>query len=273
MRSGDAMATSKSRKPPCTRSTRSSAPTTSAPACRASSAAGPVANTATRTVLPVPLADRRHHFAARRLRGPLEPGRRAQEHRRRGRLGDERERTVLEDGDLDGDDRAPLALRLGVVHLAEVHDVHAVRAQRRAHRGRWRGVAGGNLDLHDGRDALFGHQSFATWLKSSSTGVSRPKMLTRTLSFIWSSLISAICPEKSANGPSRTRTVSPGSYSRRGRVFFGPSMPSGLTCRMLSTSLRESGVGLAPEPTKPVTPGVLRMTYQESSSSTQRTSR
>src|SRR5947207_5422253 len=54
MRSGVAMATSKSRKPPCTFSTRSSAPTMSAPASRASAAAGPAANTATRTALPVP---------------------------------------------------------------------------------------------------------------------------------------------------------------------------------------------------------------------------
>ena len=48
------MATSKSRKPPCTCSTRSSAPTMSAPASRASAAAAPAANTATRTALPVP---------------------------------------------------------------------------------------------------------------------------------------------------------------------------------------------------------------------------
>ena len=38
-------------------------------------------------------------------------------------------------------------------------------------------------------------------------------------------------------------------------------------------SRRGSGEGLAPWPTKPVTPGVLRTTYQESSSRAQRTSR
>src|SRR4051794_3306685 len=48
------MAMSKSIIPPWTCSTRSSAPTTSAPASRASWAAGPAANTATRTALPVP---------------------------------------------------------------------------------------------------------------------------------------------------------------------------------------------------------------------------
>src|SRR5687768_11362515 len=55
IRSGVAMAMSKSRNPPEIRSTRSSAPTTSAPASLASWAAGPWAKTATRTVLPVPL--------------------------------------------------------------------------------------------------------------------------------------------------------------------------------------------------------------------------
>ena len=48
------MATSKSMKPPSTRVTRSSDPTTSAPAARAASAASPAAKTATRTLLPVP---------------------------------------------------------------------------------------------------------------------------------------------------------------------------------------------------------------------------
>src|SRR6185503_2871604 len=54
MRSGVAMAESKSSQPPCTRSTRSSAPTTSAPASRASLSFSPLANTTTRTVLPMP---------------------------------------------------------------------------------------------------------------------------------------------------------------------------------------------------------------------------
>src|SRR6056297_675348 len=53
--SGVAMQRSKLISPPCTVSMRSSAPTMSAPAASASSALGPRANTATRTVLPVPL--------------------------------------------------------------------------------------------------------------------------------------------------------------------------------------------------------------------------
>src|ERR1051325_9776106 len=53
--SGVAMQRSNSILPPWTISSRSSAPTTSAPASRASSAFAPLANTPTRTVLPVPL--------------------------------------------------------------------------------------------------------------------------------------------------------------------------------------------------------------------------
>ncbi len=52
--SGVATATSKSLKPPLTRSIRSASPTTSAPASCAARAASPRANTITRTVRPVP---------------------------------------------------------------------------------------------------------------------------------------------------------------------------------------------------------------------------
>ena len=52
--SGVAIARSKSIWPACTFSARSSAPTMSAPAASASLARSPRANTATRTVLPVP---------------------------------------------------------------------------------------------------------------------------------------------------------------------------------------------------------------------------
>ena len=54
IRSGVATQRSKSMVPPWTFSTRSSAPTTSAPAARASSALAPRANTATRTLRPEP---------------------------------------------------------------------------------------------------------------------------------------------------------------------------------------------------------------------------
>ena len=51
--------------------------------------------------------------------------------------------------------------------------------------------------------------SLATSPNSSSTGVSRPKMFTSTLSFERSTSISLMTPLKSANGPVTTRTCSP----------------------------------------------------------------
>ena len=93
---------------------------------------------------------------------------------------------------------------------------------------------------------------------SSSTGVSRPKMLTSTLSLSWSSLISTIWPEKSANGPSLTRTVSPISYSRRGRPALGPAplVAFGLDLQeRLDLACGAAAWAWCPWPTKPVTPG------------------
>src|SRR4051794_38536037 len=78
------------------------------------------------------LADRRDLGLVRLARALLDScGLEDQPGRRRG-LGDEREGTVLVDGDLDGDDVATLRLGRGVVLLAELHDVDAVLAERRA---------------------------------------------------------------------------------------------------------------------------------------------
>src|SRR5690606_29662949 len=52
-------------------------------------------------------------------------------------------------------------------------------------------------------------QILATWANDSSTGVSRPKMDTRTLSFWPSTLISEIVAGSVSNGPSVTVTDSP----------------------------------------------------------------
>src|SRR5205809_2627882 len=270
MRSGVATAVSNSIQPPCTRSTRSSAPITSAPASRASRSFSPLANTATRTVLPMPCgsttaprtiwsacfgstprrnerstdwsnfaagmlftsatassnvyclsgaifaaaslyrlpvrlltivamslsptlygslglrslhdidahaaggafdgADRRvdrvgvqvHQFALRDLpnllardladlvlvghrrrlgdsRGALE------QHRRRRRLHDERERPVLVDRHHDRQDQSLLAARLRVEALTELHDVDAMLTERRPDRRRRIRLAGGDL--------------------------------------------------------------------------------------------------------------------------------
>ena len=75
-------------------------------------------------------------------------------------------------------------------------------------------------------------------------------------------MISLMVPLKSAKGPEMIRTVSPSSNSSRTWGFSASSF----TARIFSTSRRDSGVGLVPVPddTNPVTPGVLRTTYQES---------
>ena len=252
--SGVAIATSKSVKPPSTRSARSSAPTRSAPASSASRALSPLANTATVISLPSPcgseivprscwsawrtfspvrmctstvssnlagpnpfrsltasageycvlavdrlealpvalpvlrhryatstpieravpsmildrlvhvvrvqvghlllgdlahlvLGDRADLVAVRLARALLEPDRLLDQHRGRRGLRDERERAVLEDRDLDRDDRAGVLLGLRVERLAELHDVHAVLAQRRADRRSRVGAPAGTWSL------------------------------------------------------------------------------------------------------------------------------
>src|SRR4051812_2451418 len=67
---------------------------------------------------------------------------------RRG-LRDEGEGPVLVDRDLHRDHVAALRLRLGVVRLAELHDVDAVLTQRGADRRGRRGLAGLDLQLDD----------------------------------------------------------------------------------------------------------------------------
>jgi hypothetical protein len=91
--------------------------------------------------------DRAHLRAVRLARALLDPDRLADQHRGRRRLGDERERAILEDGDLDRDRRAHVARRLRVERLDELHDVDAVLAQGRAHGRRGRGLPAGRLEL------------------------------------------------------------------------------------------------------------------------------
>src|SRR4051794_20506771 len=201
------------------------------------------------------------------------------------RLEDERERAVLEDRDLRRDDLAGLVRGALVVCLGELDDVDAVGAERRAD-GRRRGrLAGRQLQRQDDSD-LLGHwwmvpflarepgerrtggaHSFSTWRKSSSTGVSRPKMLTSTLSLLRSGLTSSTVPMNSANGPSVTRTLWPLVNATR---YFGVSTP--MCRRICLTSVSSSGIGslrmpgMLPLPTKLVTPGVLRTTNHDSGS-------
>ena len=74
-------------------------------------------------------------------------------------------------------------------------------------------------------------QSFLTWSKPTSTGVSRPKIDTSTLSLAASSLISEISPEKSDSGPETTLTDSPIVNWARVRVAVATSL-----CSSRSTS-------------------------------------
>src|ERR1035437_2191083 len=88
-------------------------------------------------------------------------------------------------------------------------------------------------------------QSFFTWSKPTSTGVSRPKIDTSTLSRAASSLISEISPEKSDRGPETTLTDSPIVNWARVRVAVATSLWSSL-----STSSWVSGTGSWEAPTK-----------------------
>ena len=97
----------------------------------------------------------RADLLAVRLAGALLDARRLLDQLGRGRLlRDERERAVLVDRELDRDHLAGLRLRGLVVLPAEVHDVHAVLAERRPDRGRGRGRAGLDLELDDGEHLL-----------------------------------------------------------------------------------------------------------------------
>src|ERR1022692_1423973 len=111
-------------------------------------------------------------------------------------------------------------------------------------------------------------QSFFTWSKPTSTGVSRPKIDTKTLSLAASSLISEISPEKSESGPETTLTDSP--IVNWARVLG--AVATSVLCSNRSTSPCVSGTGSCEAPTNPVTPGVPLTTPQESSLSSMFTS-
>jgi len=91
-------------------------------------------------------------------------------------------------------------------------------------------------------------------------------MFTSTLSFSWSSLIRNLTREvgeRTFLDPYRVADLMLEAWLGTVLLALGPS---GRTWRIASTSARGNGVGLVPGPTKPVTPGVWRMTDQESSS-------
>src|SRR3954467_12376178 len=193
------------------------------------------------------------------------------------RLHDEGEGAVRVDGDEDRDDEAFLRLRLGggVELLAEAHDVDAVLAERRPDRRRRVRLAGGKLELDESGDllrhpsllrwsqrperALLPHaprvrappvagnagsscsQVFSTCMKSSSTGVARPKMETSTRTRPLSGFTSSTVPLKLGSGPSPTRRLSPSPNSPLGFGFSAPS-ESWVVRRAISCSLTAGGL-------------------------------
>ena len=106
-------------------------------------------------------------------------------------------------------------------------------------------------------------RSFFTWSKPSSTGTWRSKMSTSTFSFWASALTSTISPSKSDSGPHVTFTDSPSENSTCARWRSPIAVP---VRRIRSTSGCESGTGVLPAPTNPVTPGVFLTTPHASSS-------
>src|SRR5437899_1867113 len=186
------------------------------------------------------------------------------------RLHHERERPVRVDGDQHRNDQALLGLRLcgRVELLAGPHDVDTVLAQRSRNRRRRIRLPGGKLQLHHSCDLLrhcFSPWSerlssashryvFSTCMKSSSTGVARPKIETSTRTRPLSGFTSSTVPLKFENGPSTTRTLSPSSNSTFAFGFSAPS-ESCVVSRAISCSLTAGG--LVALPTNPVIFGVF----------------
>ena len=109
------------------------------------------------------LGDRADLDAVRLARALVDPERLADQHGGGRRLGDERERAVLVDGDHDRDDGAGFALRLRVERLAELHDVDPVLAQRRTDRRGGARLPGVRLQL-DRCQNLLGHSvAYLCW--------------------------------------------------------------------------------------------------------------
>src|SRR3954471_3635634 len=81
----------------------------------------------------------------------------------------------------------------------------------------WNGsVAGSRREFTSGGGDGVLLQILETWLNDSSTGVSRPKIETRTCSFCCSALISLIVAGSVANGPSMTVSDPPTSKPTTG---------------------------------------------------------
>src|SRR4051812_3819435 len=135
----------------------------------------------------------------------------------------------------------------------------------------WSGLEGLGAGARPARSVGWGaprSYNLATWVNESSTGVSRPKIETRTCSFCCSALISLIVAGRVANGPSMTVTDSPTSKSTTAVVVLaaagppaaaapGGFAPWGAIARGggLTAPSAGNGGGVGGAPAKPLTPG------------------
>src|SRR3989344_1553716 len=111
------------------------------------------------------------------------------------------------------------------------------------------------------------NQDTITKQNSNWTGVSRPNIDTSIFTFPRSSSTSPTLPSRSLNGPSTITTASSVSMS-----MLCVTLSDCMRLKSSSTSDLLSGTGKTPDPTNPVTRGVLRTTYHESSVTTISTS-
>src|SRR5690606_33508415 len=161
---------------------------------------------------------------------------------------------------------------------AELHDVQPVLSERRPHGRCGVRLTGGALELDDCGDLLHDNSlvsaaqsgrartyAFSTWAKSSSTDVVRPNIDSETLSFCLSAFTSSTFAEKLANGPSTTRTFSPGSNDTR--AFALPALPPVMLVCTPVISRSGTGVGFIP-PRNPVILGVFLTKWNVRSSRT-----
>ena len=110
----------------------------------------------------------------------------------------------------------------------------------------------------------FCYYSLSTCEKSSSTGVSLPKIEISTLSFSFCTLTSSILPVKSVNGPATTLTTS--SFDH---FTFGLRSGASIASRIAWTSFScKAAQAYCPNDTNPVTPVVLLTRYHVVSSKT-----
>src|SRR5437870_5951549 len=156
-----------------------------------------------------------------------------------------------------------------VVGLGELHDVDAVRAERGADGRRGRGLAGLQLEFEHRADFLLAHGSLVDLFHLlvdlfhlQEVELDRRLAAEHVDQHLELALLGVDLVDlalKSVNGPLTTRTDSPAWNSTR---IFGASC---FICFWIArTSFSCRGTGLLAEPTKLVTPGVLRTTNHDS---------